>query len=177
MLTACAVKLCLSCRGASNATHPVYPQKRANAWGFFLPAGKIKSASGGPAGGLSARARGAGGRASPAPQAESDFRRAGSSVRFARASVRRGGGALPRRAGGAALDLSTFGAGFSPFESGPSSLLAFVHQDGKRLGFGRWGFGSPAGQVSSRSGIGWRNRVTRFGVFGNGVLRYGFGAF
>jgi len=33
---------------------------------------KNKSPSGGPAGGLSARARGAGGKAPPSPQAESD---------------------------------------------------------------------------------------------------------
>jgi hypothetical protein len=65
-----------------------------------------KSASGGPTGGLSARARDAGGKALPAPQAESRKVEGCSRVRFARASVRRGGEALPRRAGGAALDQS-----------------------------------------------------------------------
>ncbi|MND93724.1 hypothetical protein D3C80_859170 [compost metagenome] len=43
-------------------------------------------------------------------------------MRFARASVRRGGEALPRRAGGAAPDLSTFRADHRPAQSRGNSL-------------------------------------------------------
>lgn len=61
--------------------------------------------------------QGCGGRAPPHTPARGFLVRAGSRVRFARASVRRGGGALPRRAGGAAPDLSTFRADHRPAQS------------------------------------------------------------
>ena len=66
--------------------------------------------------------QGCGGKSIPHTPARGFLVRAGSRVRFARASVRRGGGALPRRAGGAAPDLSTFRADHRPAQSRGNSL-------------------------------------------------------
>ncbi|MNO75519.1 hypothetical protein D3C76_665680 [compost metagenome] len=68
---------------------------------------KIKSASGGPLGLLAAR-QAAGGESIPSHQPLAYSIRVRSRVRFARASVRRGDETLPRRAGGAALDLENY---------------------------------------------------------------------
>lgn len=65
-------------------------------------------------------------------------------MRFARASVRRGGEALPRRAGGAAPDLSTFRADHRPSQS-RGNLLPWCWVGDKRSASDRRAGGESAG--------------------------------
>lgn len=88
--------------------------------------------------------QGCGGKSNPHTPARGFLVRAGSRVRFARASVRRGGGALPRRAGGAAPDLSTFRADHRPAQS-RGNVLPWCWVGDKRSASERRAAGESAG--------------------------------
>lgn len=106
----------LDLTGAENARVPKWEKSRVSPVPDFSldsasPRKALEAPSGGPTGGLSARARDAGGKALPAPQAESTRVEGCSSVRFARASVRRDGEACHDEPGARHLTRSGSGGG------------------------------------------------------------------
>ena len=112
--------------------------------GLLLPRSNPLTAPPAALRGSLAGRQGCGGKSIPHTPARGFLVRAGSRVRFARASVRRGGGALPRRAGGAAPDLSTFRADHRPSQS-RGNLLPWCWVGDKRSASDRRAVGESAG--------------------------------